>query len=381
MVNRLARIGLAAFLTTALAGHGPAWAQKDRKDRDKQGEEEEDELGDDTDPCKAVEPPCGETAEDEDEGGGGKSKGKSKRSKNGDGDELAAGEGDGDGEGAGDGDGKGGGDGEDEGDGDGKGSGGGSDEGEGDGSATASADADATIEAAPMGNNLGEGKFAINAAFKVGLNDGATADPISIEPDVWYGINQKLTAGLVTSGQALTGFWGGAGAGICAVGDVGCPNTFVNIGGEALYALKSDPSLTFALDVGFHDRSVDGTLLAAKLGGKGIWRSGSLSVGFSPNVFIGITKRDAGNKELLNVPVDLSFTMSPKLSLGVQTGVTTPFENIGDSYRVPVALGAFYMISEKLSAAAAFSLDKVAGGGEGNGIKARSVSFVLGYLM
>jgi hypothetical protein len=371
MVNRLARIGLAALLTTALAGHGPAWAQKDRKDRDKQGEEEEDELGDDTDPCKGVEPACGETEEDENEGGGGKSK--SKSSKNGDGDELAAGEGDGDGEG----DGKGGGDGEGEGEGDGKGSGGGSDEGEG--SATASADADATIEAAPMGNNLGEGKFAINAAFKVGLSDGATGDPISIEPDIWYGINQKLTAGLVTSGQAITGFWGGAGNGVC-VGDACADKVFDNVGAEALYALKSDPSLVFALDVGFHAVAIDGTVLAAKVGGKGIWRSGNISVGFSPNIFIGVTKRDV-NKENFNLPVDLSFMMSPKLSLGVQTGVSDTFEGAGDNYNVPVALGAYLMISEKLSASAAFSLDRVVSGGDGNGIKARTVSFVLGYLM
>jgi hypothetical protein len=367
MVNRLARIGLAALLTTALAGHGPAWAQKDRKDRDKQEEEEEDELGDDTDPCKGVEPACGETEEDEDEGGGGKSK----RSKKGDGEELAAGEGEGEGEGEG----KGGGD--DEGEAEGKSGGG--DEGEGEASAAAEADADATIEAAPMGSNVGQGKLAINAGFKVGLSKGSTGDPISIEPDVWYGINPKLTAGIVTSSQAQTGFWGGAGKGICAVGDL-CGNAFDNVGGEALYALKNDPSFVFALDVGFHALAIDGTVLAAKVGGKGIWRSGNLSVGFAPNIFIGVTKRDV-NKERFNIPVDLSLMVSPKLSVGVQTGVTDTFSGAGDNYTVPVALGGYLIISEKLSASAAFSFDRVTSGGEGNGIDARSLSFVLGYLM
>ena len=354
MVNRLARIGLAALLTTALAGHSQAWAQgkKDRKDREeKQDEEEEDELGDDTDPCRGVEPACGETDDDLAEGGGGKSK----RSKKGDGEELASGDG------GGEGDGEGGGDGEGEGEGDGKDKGGGDDGGdEGEDKVAAASDADATVEAEPMGSNLNEGKLAINGGFKVGLSKGSTGDPISIEPDVWYGINQKLTAGVVTSSQAQTGFWGGAGKGICAVGDL-CGNAFDNVGGEALYALKSDPSLAFALDVGFHALSIDATTLAAKVGGKGIWRS--------------------GNKERFYIPVDLSFMMSPKLSVGVQTGITDTFEAAGDNYVVPVALGGYLMISEKISASAAFSFDRVTSGGEGNGIDARSVSFVLGYLM
>ena len=68
MVTRLVRICLAAFLTTALAGGGAAWAQDEeegdgegKSDKSDEESEEEDELGEDTNPCAGISPPCGDT--------------------------------------------------------------------------------------------------------------------------------------------------------------------------------------------------------------------------------------------------------------------------------------------------------------------------------
>ena len=350
MVNRLFRIGLAALFAAALAPAAPAWAQDD----------DEEEVDEDTDPCAGISPPCSDSDEDE---------GDSKDDDSGD--ELASGEGEGEGEGEGDG----------------EGSGKGDDEGssdDDDDDAVASADADATIESSPMSPTLGEGKIAVWAALQVGLSDGATGDPLSVEPDVWYGVNNKLTAGVVTSGHAVGGFWGGAGNGLC-VGDGCLDKTFDNVGAEVLYGLKADSSFVFALDVGFHALAIDGLTLAGKVGGKGFWRSGQISVGFAPSVLIGVTDR-AANKERLNLPVDLSYMLSQSLYVGVQTGISTPFEGAGDAYVVPVALGGLLMLSEKLMVTAAFSLDAVTSGApEGaeapGAIDTRSFSLALGYTM
>ena len=213
------------------------------------------------------------------------------------------------------------------------------------------------------------------------LASGAVADPLSLAPDVWYGINNKLTAGLVTSIQAQSGFWSGAAAtGVCPVGD-GCLEIFDNVGAEGLYALKSDAAGMLAVDVGFHALSIANTALAAKLGLKGLLRSGKLGIGFAPSVLVPVTERDVQN-EILNLPVNLTFGLSPKLSVGVQSGVSTPFEAIGDSYRVPLALGGFFMVNPKVSAAATFSLDAVLTGVAGDSpADARSFNFTLGYLM
>lgn len=344
MMNRLVRIGVAALLTTALSGRGTAWAQ----DEDEESSEDED----DGDPCAGTGAPC---IEDEDEGGKG---GKSDEGDDGDEGEKTAESDEGD-EGS---------------------SGGGGMAGEAD------MGTDASVA---MGPTLAEGKISIAAALQVGLVKENAGDPLSIAPDVWYGINNKLSAGVVTSAQAQTGFWTGlAGTGLCVSGD-GCNDkVFDNIGAEALYALKADPSLGFAADFGLHALALDPLFMDVKLGVKGMWRSGSIGIGFAPSVLIALTKRgdEGGNNDQINIPVDVSYMLSPKLHIGVQTGIYSTLQNFGDVYGVPLALGALFILSPKINVAAAFSLDRVTGGSpegvDGPGAAdTRSLSVLFGYMM
>ena len=351
MRTRLIRICISALFAAALAYPGAALAQD---------EDEASEEDDESDPCAGMQPPCGDGDDSGGGGGGGGDDGDDSGSSGDDGETASAGDGEGNGD-----------DGETGSDGDG---------------GDTDTSADASVEGSSMGPTLPEGKLFFSAAVQVNMTDTQVADPLSIAPDAWYGVNNKLSAGIVTSIQGQSGFWSGqAGTGICPVGD-GCANVFDNVGAEALYALSSDPSLGFAVDVGFHALSIDATIFSGKVGAKGFWRSGKISVGFAPSVLIGVTERGAGNKETLNFPVDLSFMLSQEFHVGVQSGITTPFEAIGDTYRVPVALGALYMINPQIMAAAAFSLDRVAGGTpEGQvapGAAAnRSIYFMLGYTM
>ena len=351
MMTRAFRIGAAALLVIALAD-GAAWAQDDEDDKS--------EAEDDSDPCAGVPGvPC--AAGEEDLGGD---------------DEPASTDGDDD-----------------------TASTTASDTG------TMTAEADAEIEASTaMGPTLPAGKLAITAAVQVGFSSevggGEAGTPLSIAPDVWYGINKDLSAGLVTSIHGLTGFWGGqlgvVGTGVCLSDEpgtdgvaAGCNGTFDNAGVEGLYALKSDASLSFAAGAGVHALSFDPLLLDIKVGVRGMWRAGRIGVGFAPSVFFAVTERgdEGGNYERLFVPVDLSFMVSSSLSVGVQSGVAGTFQNLGADYTVPVALGGLFMINPKIMVAAAFSLDRVTGG-ETEGVDdprgtadVRSASLTLGYTM
>jgi hypothetical protein len=345
MMTRLIRIGMAALLTAVLSSRG--WAQ-----------DEDANADDDSDPCADAVNPCG--GADSDDEGGGEAAG---------GEEEEVGEPD-----------------------DGAGPGGMSTEGE------------VTGEAAPMGPTLPAGKISMSAALQVGfsteLGGGEAGTPLSIAPDVWYGINDKLSAGAVTSIHGRTGFWGGQvgplGTGVCLSDEpgtdgvaAGCNGVFDNAGVEALYALTAGESLGLAASAGLHALSFDPMLLDVKLGARAAGRWGRIWVGAAPSIFIALTERgdEGGNDDQLVLPVDVGFMITSSLGVGAQSGIAGSLQSFGEDYVVPVAFGALFHINAQMMVAAAFSFDRVTGGTpEGvddplGTADVRSASLVFGYTL
>ena len=249
--------------------------------------------------------------------------------------------------------------------------------------------------AAARGPTLPAGQIAITASLQLGLSNEQGLAPISIAPDVWYGVNDKLQAGLVTSIHGIFGFWSGAllglaPSGLCLSGEpdlaegqiAGCDNVFDNIGAEALYAVSADGPFQLAAGGGLHAFGFDPFQLTLKAGVRGMYRSGQIAVGFAPNVYIGLTEREeAGNKEAIAVPVDVTFMASPQLGVGVQTGIFGSFDGFGDNYVVPLAVGAMYMINPQMVVAGAFSLDRVIGFEGPDAFDLRSINISFGYML
>jgi hypothetical protein len=212
---------------------------------------------------------------------------------------------------------------------------------------------------------LAKGKIAVAVSVQVNLSKDFVAKPIAIQPDIFYGVMPKLEVGVAHSSYMLTGFWGGLpGGGICVTGtDNGCEKAFNGPTGIlGHYMLMEGAGMDLAADVGVVLRRFsDPMMLGAKLGVMGRKMMGKLMIGFAPNIYVGFTERDAGNKETLNVPVDVMFMASPKLAAGVQTGITGPLDGFGDFYMIPVSLGAMFSVSPNLMAGASFNLLRVAG--------------------
>jgi hypothetical protein len=217
---------------------------------------------------------------------------------------------------------------------------------------------------------LAKGKFAIVLPIDVNLSKDFAGKPISITPDIWYGVMPKLQVGLAHSGMALTGFWaGGLGGGLCVTGeDNGCAKVYNGpVGLAANYGLLDDGKLALAADVAVIARALDPDfLLGAKVGVKGRYMAGKIGIGFNPNVYIGFTERDAGNKEVLNVPVDLGFMVNPKIMVGLQTGITGPLDGFGDAWSLPVSVGGVFTATPNINVGASFNLLRVASGVDGN---------------
>lgn len=261
----------------------------------------------------------------------------------------------------------------------------------------ASASADAST---PDGNDpptegadqftLPKGKLFIEAAIGINLSKDAVAKPISLSPDIWYGVTDDLTLGLVHSSIGSTGLIGNVQQSLCLTGeDNGCPDVYSNVGIDARYRLAGP----LAIDGGVYVRNFDPFQLALKLGLLARHRVlPQLALEANPNVFIGVTKRDGevdmmgnalapANKEMFALPITAGYAVVPKLTATAQIGVLTPFEDVGDNWSLLASLGARYRVNHHLDLGLAFALPRLAGGGEGTGIDARTLTLGVAYAL
>jgi hypothetical protein len=261
-----------------------------------------------------------------------------------------------------------------------------------------SARAQPEAAAAAPGPTLRAGRVALLASLQLGTSKGGKAfEPISLAPDAYYGVSDRVEVGLVTSWYGITGFWSGAmlGAspsGLClssepeAEGGIGCARRFDNLGGEVHHALLEEGSLQLAAGGGLHVFHFDPFTLDVKLGLHGMWRAGRLGLSFAPSFFIGLTQRHdppdgTANKESIQLPVAVTFALVPELLVGLQSGVRGPVDGFADGYSVPAALAAIYLVSPRLMVGGAFSFERVAGGDDRDPGDLRSLTLFGGAML
>ncbi len=226
--------------------------------------------------------------------------------------------------------------------------------------------------AAPMGGAAGPqtgggmppitgvraGGLAVWGSLDINANKGAFAKPISLSPDVLYGVSDVLSVGLIHSTYATTGFAGGTGTSLCLSGKTdGCGKLYNKLGVVGKYALSSD----LALDGGLIIRQLSDPMMAGlKAGVSGRMMAGPVMVMYEPNLYIGATKRDLGNKERLNVPVTGFVPVGPVMA-GVQTGISGPLSDFGKMYAIPLSFIGIMHINQSLMAGAALAFNNIAG--------------------
>lgn len=228
----------------------------------------------------------------------------------------------------------------------------------------------------------GKGVYNLDVAVEIGLDDGAAFDPVSISPDLWWGLADNLDIGLVHSTMNTTGFVGLAEGNSICVTDAVCESVEIyhNVGLEGRFAFTQGGPLAVAVNGGPFVSEFDPFTISAKVGLMAQYTAGRIMFSAAPSVFFGITERDAGNKERLFAPVNVSFLLSPRLTLGVQGGVTGLVDGLGDTYQVPVTLGAHFSINPQLGIGAAFTLPAVTTGiDQLDGIDARTATIWLSY--
>ena len=236
---------------------------------------------------------------------------------------------------------------------------------------------------------LPKGRAVIDAFVEIGLNS-AGGKPFSIAPDIWYGVTDAITIGLVHSFNGETGFIGGApGSSLCFSGSGTC-KVYNNVGFDFRYKLKSG-TFSWAFDGGlFFDELSPDVFLDLKLGAIGRWHKDKIALELEPALYFALTNRTADdgmgnsvtvNPDILDIPVTGFYSISPKFAVALQLGLELPFESTSDTYRVVLAPGIHYLVTEHFNVTAAFSFDRLIGGGNAGAADFKSITIGGSYAL
>ena len=217
----------------------------------------------------------------------------------------------------------------------------------------------------------------LNVAVNLELNASAdrVGEPITIAPDLSYGVTPDLTVAVVHSLFAVTGFRARAGGGLCLNGeDGGCTNPhgfghlYDNVGAEGWYSVARGPT-AIALGGGVHATSLSAGFYSLKLGVKLRYTIGRVGLHALPSVLLAMTggRKSAGdnggvsfNKSSLWIPVQATYKAISELTVGLSTGVKfLETKYTGDTYEVPLGVMATYAIDPATTVGASWVFSKL----------------------
>ncbi len=236
------------------------------------------------------------------------------------------------------------------------------------------------------GLTLPKGKINVAVNAELELSVDKVAKPLSLSPDVSYGITDALTVALVHSRYATTGFRAAAGGGLCLTGtDGGCVAAYNNVGVEGWHRVPSG-TLAVAAGGGLHATNLDAGFYAAKLGLKARYTSGLLAVNALPSVLVAMTEREDAtgarlNQDTLWVPVQLTYRAVDAVTVGVGSGIKGPLSGFGDAWQVPLGFMGLYAIDSALAVGASFTFGQIVGGADATGVDYRGAQAWVSYTM
>lgn len=185
---------------------------------------------------------------------------------------------------------------------------------------------------------------------RLNLSEGSALKPVSLAPDVFYGINKKLSVGITHA------------TGVCLTGtDGGCAKAYNDLGLEALYSLMGRGSFQLAANAGLALPSLaDPTVLGLRAGIITRVLAGKIAFVLSPSLYVGFTERDLMG-DALSVPLEIQYQLNNQTALLLETGFAGALDGLADAYAIPVGLGGLFAINEKLDVGLAFRFGNLAG--------------------
>ncbi len=206
------------------------------------------------------------------------------------------------------------------------------------------------------------GNLQVTVPIVLNLSKDLVLKPVWVPLDVRYGITDELEVFLNHFGGAPVSPLASEG-GVCLGGEErGCAKPYDNLNLGLQFSFLKNPAIELAAIGALVVRSIDASTMAVALGVNFKYASGPVAVKVAPQIAIGANKRDEGNKEILFVPVQVAFQATPELAIFLDTGIAGPTDGFGDSWILPVGVGASFAVMPNLDVGAEFLLPMVATG-------------------
>lgn len=180
----------------------------------------------------------------------------------------------------------------------------------------------------------GAGEFA--AALELNLSTRHVYKPVSLAPDLWFGITDALTVGVIHSARA-TGVLD-TGDGLCPRDSVhGCPRAYDNVGVDARYRLHTG-AIAIAARLRVVASTFDPVKPSIRPGALVRLHRGRFAVIADPHLELGLANRDQGNRDWLRIPVWLAIQPARRVAIALRTGIDGEFATYADTFAVPLGV-------------------------------------------
>jgi hypothetical protein len=189
--------------------------------------------------------------------------------------------------------------------------------------------------------------------FLFNLSDGAVGEPFSLAPDLYYGVDKKLTVGITHE------------IGICLAGEEnGCAEVYNDFAIDALYGVMMKGSFQLAGHGGLGFKSIDPFMMGLNVGVLGRINAGNLAIVFDPRLYVGFTERDSElpyGKEMLSIPLWAQFQVNTQTMAYAVSGFEGPLDGFGDGYQVPLGVGALFAVNNRIDFGGEFRFTNLLG--------------------
>ncbi len=182
----------------------------------------------------------------------------------------------------------------------------------------------------------------------INLSKGSGLDPVTIAPHFYWGVSDIVTVGITHQ------------RGLC-LGD-NCEHPYNDAGFGMLVGLAYGRKFELVLDTGVPVRSFDPFLLGVRAGVLGRVKFGRIvAFVFDPTLYVGLTNRDQGNREGVDLPFWFYFQATDVVVPFVGSAARGPLDGFGDHFEVPLEGGVVFSVAENVDVGFVLRFDNLAG--------------------